>query len=60
MKEKIIELLGIRKIVTVIVTGLFAYSVISGTDLGEFGQTIVGMVIGFYFAKSTALDKPIE
>ncbi|GMQ56800.1 hypothetical protein AN1V17_11940 [Vallitalea sediminicola] len=58
MKEKITALLEVRKIIALLVTTLFIILSIMGKIATDKVFEIVLMVITFYYAKSTALDKP--
>jgi len=58
MREKLISLLEVRRIISLLVTFLFIALAFMGKLDGEFIQNIVMLVIAFYFAKQTALDKP--
>lgn len=58
MKEKITALLEVRKIIALLVTILFFILAMMGSISADKAFEIVLMVITFYFAKSTALDKP--
>jgi amino acid permease len=58
MKEKLQNLLEVRKIIALLVTVLFVALSLLGTIAPDKVFEIVLMVIAFYFAKSTALDKP--
>lgn len=52
--------LGIRKIITILLTLCFAYlSVMGKIGTTEF-MTVFTIVIGFYFGGSTALDDPMR
>ncbi|WP_113675718.1 hypothetical protein [Vallitalea guaymasensis] len=57
MKEKLTELLEVRKIIALVITILFFILCIMGEISPDKAFEIVLMVIAFYFAKSTALDK---
>lgn len=60
MREKLIQLIEVRKIIAFLITGVFVVLSLSGKLDVEFIKNVVLMVIAFYFAKSTALDKPKE
>lgn len=52
MKNVLKNLLKIKSIVTIAVTGVFIYCTINGTLSTEQIMVIVTMVITFYFAKN--------
>lgn len=58
MKEKLTSLLEVRKIIALLVTILFVVLSVTGAISSDKAFEVVLMVIAFYFAKSTALDKP--
>ncbi|MCT4597818.1 MAG: hypothetical protein N4A50_08105 [Vallitalea sp.] len=58
MKEKLITLLEVRKIIALLVTILFVILSLLGEIASDKVFEIVLMVIAFYFGKSTALDNP--
>jgi uncharacterized protein involved in exopolysaccharide biosynthesis len=58
MKEKLTALLEVRKIIALLITILFVVLSLTGKISADKAFEIVLMVITFYFAKSTALDKP--
>lgn len=49
MKEKFAKLLTVKSIVTVILTGVFAYLAVIGVVSGEQFLTVFTTVIAFYF-----------
>lgn len=49
MKEKICKLVDVKSIVTLTLTGVFAYMNIAGQEVSETFKTIYVMIIGFYF-----------
>lgn len=49
MKEKICKLVDVKSIVTLTLTGVFAYMNIVGQAVPETFKTIYVMIIGFYF-----------
>lgn len=49
MKEKICKLIDVKSIVTLTLTGVFAYMNIAGQAVPETFKTIYVMIIGFYF-----------
>jgi hypothetical protein len=57
MKKKLEALIEVRKIIAFLVTGVFVYMAVKNKLDIEFVKNVVLMVIAFYFAKSTALDK---
>lgn len=59
MKERIQKLLTVKSIVTIILTGVFAYLAIIGRISGEQFLTIFTMVIGFYFGIQTIKENKV-
>ena len=57
MKEKLISLLEVRKIIAILITILFFILCMMGEIGPDKAFEVVLMVIAFYFGKSTALDK---
>ena len=51
MKEKIAKLIDLKSIVTLCLTGLLIYGLVSGKFESSDVMTIVVMVFTFYFAK---------
>lgn len=51
IKEKIAKLIDLKSIVTLCLTGLLIYGLVSGKFEGKDVFTIVVMVFTFYFAK---------
>lgn len=49
MKEKLCKLIDVKSLVTLTLTGVFAYMNISGLEVPETFKTIYVMIIGFYF-----------
>ena len=49
MKEKICKLVDVKSIVTLTLTGVFAYMNIVGQEVSETFKTIYVMIMGFYF-----------
>lgn len=49
MKEKLLNLLTIKSIVTLFVTLVFCYLSITGVIVSEIFMTIFTMIISFYF-----------
>jgi hypothetical protein len=56
--SKLIALVEVRKIIALLFAGLFFFLMVRGTVSVEQGLPLITMVIGYYFGKSTALDKP--
>ena len=57
MRNKIANLVEVRKIVTLLFAGVFAYMAITKQLTGESVLSILTMIFGYYFGKSTALDE---
>lgn len=49
MKERLTKLLCIKSIVTIVLTGVFAYLCISGYINPEQFMTVFAVVVAFYF-----------
>ena len=49
MKEKLCKLIDVKSLVTLTLTGVFAYMNIAGPEVPATFQTIYVMIIGFYF-----------
>lgn len=49
MKEKLAKLIDVKSIVTLTLTGVFAFMSVSGITVPETFKTIYIMIIGFYF-----------
>lgn len=49
MKERLCKLIDVKSLVTLTLTGVFAYMNISGIDVPENFKTVYIMIIGFYF-----------
>lgn len=49
MKERICKLIDVKSIVTLTLTGVFAYMNIISLEVPETFKTIYVMIIGFYF-----------
>ena len=49
IKEKLAALLNVKSIVTLMLTGVFAWLSINGTITGQEFQTVLSVVIAFYF-----------
>lgn len=60
MKKKLEALIEVRKIIALWFAALFIYLSIMGKLSSDVIMGVVLMVIGYYFGKSTALDKPPE
>ena len=52
MKDKIIELLKVKSIITILVFGVFAYLSLTGVVEAKEFMIILGMVATYYFAKN--------
>ena len=57
MKNKLTSLLEVRKIVTFVVVVIFAILSLNGSLTPNFVENVILIVISYYFAKSTALDR---
>jgi len=57
MKNKVAALIEVRKIVTLLFALVFCYLAIFEYLGAESVLSILTMVFGYYFGKSTALDK---
>ena len=53
MKEKLCKLIDVKSLVTLALTGVFAYMNIAGLEVPETFKTIYVMIIGFYFGTQT-------
>ena len=49
MKERLCKLIDVKSLVTLTLTGVFAYMNITGIDVPENFKTVYIMIIGFYF-----------
>ena len=49
IKEKLAALLNVKSIVTLVLTGVFAWLSVNGTITGQEFQTVFSVVIAFYF-----------
>lgn len=58
--SKLIALIEVRKIIALLFAGLFVYLMTRGTVSVEQGLPLITMVIGYYYGKSTALDKGVD
>lgn len=54
MKNRLDKLLSVKSIVTLVLTGVFAYLAIIGEIGSEQIMTIFGVIIAFYFGTQTA------
>ena len=57
MKEKLTKLLDVKSLITILLSGVFAYLSISGVISGEEFLTIFTVIISFYFGTQTNKDK---
>ncbi len=57
MKEKLVDLLEVRKIIALLVVALFIALSYTGKIDADKSYSVILMVVAFYFGKSTALDK---
>ncbi|PTY93112.1 hypothetical protein [Heyndrickxia sporothermodurans] len=55
-KEKLLGLLGVRKLIALILTGVFSYLAIVGMIGKDEFLPVFSMVVGYYFGRSTALE----
>lgn len=55
---KFISKMSMRRLITMLLTLLFVYMSVKGKIDSEQVTAIYGVIIGFYFGKSTALDVP--
>lgn len=53
MRERFAKLIDVKSIVTVILTGIFAYLSVVGTVTGQEFLTVFTVVIAFYFGTQT-------
>lgn len=53
MKERIGKLIDVKSLVTLTLTGVFAYMNITGINVPENFKTVYIMIIGFYFGTQT-------
>ncbi|MCH7322918.1 hypothetical protein LZ480_13640 [Solibacillus sp. MA9] len=56
MRIKLIALIEVRKMITLLFAIVFAYLAVSGRIPVEYTLSILTMVFGYYFGKSTAQD----
>lgn len=65
MKEALINLIKVKSLVTLFLTGLLVYTVIAGIVDGKYFETVFTTVIAFYFgtqyqkAQGT-IEQPVE
>ncbi|GLC89318.1 hypothetical protein [Lysinibacillus piscis] len=57
MKNKLVALIEVRKLVTLAFALLFIYLAVRAMVSADYIESIITMVIGYYFGRSTALDK---
>lgn len=57
LKERLIGMIGVRKFIALTLTFVFSYLAIAGIVGKEEFLPVFSMVIGYYFGRSTALDK---
>lgn len=55
---RFVSKISMRRLITMLLTLLFVYMSIRGKIDPEEVTAIYGVIIGFYFGKSTALDIP--
>ncbi len=60
MKNKLTELIEVRKLMALAIILLFVVMSYMGRLETNFVQTVIIAIVSFYFGKSTALDKPKE
>jgi hypothetical protein len=60
MIGKITALIEVRKLIALLFAALFVFLMVGGTVSVDQGLPLITMVIGYYFGKSTALDKGVE
>jgi hypothetical protein len=58
VSRTIIRYLSIRKTIAIALTLLFMFMAVKGRIDSEQVTAIYGVIIGFYFGRSTALDVP--
>ena len=49
MKEKFAKLIDVKSIVTIVLTGIFAFLAVTGKITGEQFLTVFTVIIAFYF-----------
>lgn len=52
------DLIEVRKLIALTFTALFVYMVVAGSVDAVIALSMINIVIGYYFGKSTALDQP--
>lgn len=57
MKNKITSLIEVRKLITLAFALLFIYLAVRSLISQDYVESIVTMVLGYYFGRSTALDR---
>ena len=60
MKAKLAKLIDVKSIVTLVLTGVFAYLAIVGAITAENFMTIFTVIIAFYFGTQTAKQSSTE
>lgn len=65
MKEALINLVKVKSIVTLILTGLLVFAVVNGIVDGKYFETVFTTVIAFYFGTQYqkaqgASEQPVE
>lgn len=55
---RFVSKISMRRLITMLLTLLFFYMSVKGKIDSEEVTAIYGVIIGFYFGKSTALDIP--
>jgi hypothetical protein len=60
LKDKLIALLEVRKIISLGIAGLFIALSFMGKIDPKLIEYVVTSVIAYYFAKATALDVPVQ
>ena len=60
MKAKLAKLIDVKSIVTLVLTGVFAYLAIVGAITAENYMTIFTVIIAFYFGTQTAKQNSTE
>ena len=59
MKERLLKLLTVKSLVTLILTGVFAYLSVIGTITAQDFMTVFAVIIAFYFG-TQAEKKAVE
>ena len=60
MKSKFAKLIDVKSIVTLVLTGVFAYLAIVGAITADNYMTIFTVIIAFYFGTQTAKQSSTE